>query len=172
MRISTASITNNIGKIAGIEMGLVATLATLNQAAAKINPNGPIEQKIAVVLSRFLGSANVATLYRKLREGGIQVQTGPLMEQGVNIWGPLNTITLSGGGTLLADWIISMFGVKHYSKVRPLIAALGSGLVLGGIIGGLLDPDTGVRGGQQNPLAGAANLGISVPTVNFTGARW
>lgn len=132
--ISFDSDTKNA--IAALETSLVGAFSFLETANAKpgFSTARPIEQKIAFVIARIIGSQNTAALYRQLN-----MATGPLPEVGVNLLGPLNATTGSGIGVLVLDNIARRFKVPYYSKVGVFIRALGAGLTIGGFLGGLLD---------------------------------
>jgi len=135
--------------LAGLETISVGFITTLNQTAAKINVNATLEQKVTILLSRIVGP-EIAQKLTGVFAGNVPA--------GYNLMGPLNPSTFGGGAILVFDMLASHYGAGKmgYSKVRRFVQALGLGLFVGGLVGGLLDPPDNGNGRVINMTQNAS----------------
>jgi hypothetical protein len=141
----------------------VAVTTTLNVAAAKFNPNAGFTVKANILLARIIGPVPAAMVFQGIYGPG--VASPPLPAQGIIPFGMINQTTFGGVATLIVNYVIKSFNIPYYNTyAAPFINALGVGLTVGGVIGGILDPpgDSGstMTGGQPflsyNPILGPA----------------
>jgi hypothetical protein len=161
---------------AGLTFAAVAITTTLNVASAKQTGLTSFGQKGFVVLARIIGGQTAYIILGGSAPGSLAsqlpfVQGGGSLTQitpGTQPLGPINTTTIAGIITLIADWgVHQIIGGKYYygSVVSPFIKAIGGGLMIGGIVGGLLDPPAGgSRSGFSGPSAGGYAHASSLAT--------
>lgn len=155
---------------AGILTAVIAITTTLNVAAAKYAPNAPYTSKVAIITSRIIGPQATGMVFASIFPGGTAGQAGnipgvgpgwaSLPTAGIVPFGPLNLTTFGGIAILVVNYFLKQFHIPYYnSYAAPFVNALGLGTTVGGVIGGLLDPDPsqmGQSGGQPflsyNPI--------------------
>ena len=84
--------------------------------------------------------------------------------------GVLNKYTVVGAGGLFASWLLD--DLKHFEKIKPYLDAFFSGMLGGGIVGGLFDPDAftlGSPGGTS--IAGLSPSSTVGPSYGVTTAQ-
>jgi hypothetical protein len=84
-----------------------------------------------------------------------------------SLTGPLNNTTYTGAGLLIADWALREFAPNKYYKSLPAIPeavkGAGVGMLIGGIIGGLFDPEPQLKPNTTSTFAGTT-AGVAVPS--------
>jgi hypothetical protein len=83
-----------------------------------------------------------------------------------NLMGFLNKITYTGAALLIADKILS--NVKQYRDfplAQTIISNAGKGLTVGGIVGGIFDPDPNSPAPRANAAQGTA-YNVPNPRIN------
>jgi hypothetical protein len=150
-----SKVHNAVKLAAGATFALTALTTTLRQATTGkgSNQGAPIDAQLAFTVSRIIGP-QATTLIMPAQAGKIL-----LPGQGVSPLGVFNGNTASGIIALVANWAIKMglagsgIGAQYNRYAAPFINALGGGLLLGGVVGGLLDaPDPSQMGSQGSPF--------------------
>jgi len=160
-------INETVAQVAG---GLTAVVSFVNTSVAKLSlaPNANFGVKAAIAASQVLGPDIVWGIIGQGKNSimiqGVPLTKNSLSQQSITPTGVLNKTTYAGITLLIADYVLKEFlGGKYGMRyAHPWFQSVGAGLVFGGIVGGLFDPATGIRGGAtagSGPAAVAGSRG-------------
>jgi hypothetical protein len=127
------------------------------------------KQRIEDALSCIVGKGNVAKLDSSYTQS--YAPTAP----SIHPMSALNMTTYYGLGTVIADWALREVAPAKYYKSVPIlpdvVKGAGVGLLIGGIIGGIFDPNpSGYTMISPSPLTGQNETG-GIATGNVPYAR-
>jgi hypothetical protein len=152
----------NVRLVAAGVTALVGIITTLNVATAK---NSFYQQNLTIqgayILSRFIPQPTLGKILAPMTNNAITTGTS-FPAPGIAYLGFLNQTTLAGGLTLLVNGALHMVHLPFYNQyVGPFIAALGLALLIGGVVGGILDPpgDGSSPGGGTPILSSITSAG-------------
>jgi hypothetical protein len=130
---------------AGILTAVIGITTTLNVATAKFLAPGQTNTwttKSYIILSRIIGPQSTSQIVLAMNPASGGNPGVGLPPAGIAPFGPFNSTTFAGVGILIINAVIKHFSVPYYNTwAAPFINALGVGTVVGGVVGGLLDPD-------------------------------
>ena len=173
--------------VAGVAGALVAITNTVNVATSKLTPfrgqSFTIKaiQTASLVLGpdltmSILGGAGKASVTLPGTgpggSGSITITRNTLPPQTISPWTILNPSTFGGVVLLITEYALKeTIGSKYgLSYAYPWFTAIGGALIFSGVVGGVFDPGTGIRGGASagsGPMAVAGSRGSR--TAGFQG---
>jgi DNA-binding beta-propeller fold protein YncE len=162
-------IIHTIAPLIAVGVGINATLNQATAANFAMNPQNntaPFNQKVTAFVSLVAGPQAGASVGKAI---GFPVPASGLPAANFTPAKALNPTSISGAGILIANYILKELGVPGYNKfAAPIIGAIGTGTLVGGVVGGIFDPPS-----PTNPAAignPAGRLAFAQAATPFLGA--